>query len=229
MLTDQKNNLDIVSIIESAGIELKKQGQRHVSLCPFHAEKTPSFYVFQDQRFKCFGCGEHGDVIDFVQKQYGLSFLDALKHLGIEYGELSVEAKAGIQRRKRERREKQGFKEWEQAASAELHLLISSTKKVLKTIQTLSDFEQIGSLFHSLTFWESCLQVLIHGDKKEKRRLYMDCVVTGEYQEERLWNDDFNYLKWLEKFNQKRDADEWTINLHFAGRETSCAETLASG
>ena len=220
-----KQNVDLISVVESAGVILNRAG---FGLCPFHDEKTPSFKVFPDNHFKCFGCGEHGDVIDFIQKYYGLSFPDALKHLGIETGELSEEAKEQIQERKRQRQEVQGFKEWERVASAELHLLISSTKKVLQNIETPSDLDRVGSLYRSLIFWESCIQVLIHGDKQQKTRLYMDSVVTGEYQEDRLWNDSFNYGAWLKEF-QKRNADEWEINLYFTGRETSCSQTLASG
>jgi DNA primase len=74
---------DIIQTIEQAGIELK----RGKSLCPFHAERTPSFIVNQKkQTFHCYGCGEHGDVIDFIRKLHGLSFKDALVYLGIKNG-----------------------------------------------------------------------------------------------------------------------------------------------
>jgi len=207
MIVAQKNNIDLVLVVESAGVELTRSGTRHVGLCPFHSEKTPSFYIFQDNHYKCFGCGEHGDVITFVQKMYGLTFPDALKHLGIEQGRITPEAKEEIQRRKRERQEVEGFKLWERSASAELHLLISSAKKVLQSIKTPSDLERFGSLFHSLTFWESCLNVLIFGDERKKTRLYMDSVVTGEFDGDRFWNDDFNYQKWLREFQKNGESN----------------------
>ena len=47
-----KQNIDLVSVVEGVGIELKKRGTRHVGLCPFHSEKTPSFFIFPDNRFK---------------------------------------------------------------------------------------------------------------------------------------------------------------------------------
>lgn len=51
-------------------------------LCPFHAERTPSFAVFlKDNHFHCFGCNVHGDVITFTQKLHNYSFYDACKHL----------------------------------------------------------------------------------------------------------------------------------------------------
>lgn len=49
--------------------------------CPFHAERTPSCKVFQDNKFRCFGCGANGDVIDLVQKINNASFLDAVKFI----------------------------------------------------------------------------------------------------------------------------------------------------
>jgi len=49
-------------------------------LCPFHGEKEPSFTVYEDN-FYCFGCGEHGDVIDFVMKKEGIDFKNALLKL----------------------------------------------------------------------------------------------------------------------------------------------------
>lgn len=53
--------------------------------CPFHNEKTPSMKIYE-QDFYCFGCGEHGDVISFVQKLFGLSFPDTLKKIDIDFG-----------------------------------------------------------------------------------------------------------------------------------------------
>lgn len=50
-------------------------------LCPFHNERTPSFHIFKDNRFKCFGCGEHGSAIDFYMKQNNVDFISAVKQL----------------------------------------------------------------------------------------------------------------------------------------------------
>lgn len=52
--------------------------------CPFHNEKTPSMKIYE-QDFHCFGCGEHGDVISFVQKLFGLSFPDTLKKIDADF------------------------------------------------------------------------------------------------------------------------------------------------
>ncbi|MDH3329206.1 MAG: DNA primase [Desulfobulbaceae bacterium] len=76
---------DIVQVIGDI-VELKKAGSRYSGLCPFHAEKTPSFSVNpQGQFFHCFGCGESGDVFSFVMKYNRLSFPEALKELAGRY------------------------------------------------------------------------------------------------------------------------------------------------
>ena len=57
---------DIVDVI-SEYVNLKKAGKNHKGLCPFHSEKTPSFVVSDDkQLYHCFGCGEAGNVINFI-------------------------------------------------------------------------------------------------------------------------------------------------------------------
>jgi hypothetical protein len=61
--------------------QLKKSGARFVGLCPFHNEKTPSFYIFPDNQFHCFGCNAHGDSISFIQKTKNLSFPEAVRFL----------------------------------------------------------------------------------------------------------------------------------------------------
>ncbi len=72
---------DIYDVI-SKTVRLKKAGSSYIGLCPFHSEKTPSFSVSPRRGiFKCFGCGEGGDVIRFVMKSEGLSFFDAVTKL----------------------------------------------------------------------------------------------------------------------------------------------------
>ncbi len=77
---------DRPSIVEviSKYTELKRRGKEHVGLCPFHSEKTPSFYVNEDKEtFYCHGCHEGGDVIAFIQKIEGFDFKGAIAHLGL--------------------------------------------------------------------------------------------------------------------------------------------------
>ena len=81
-----KSRNDIVSTI-SHYIKLERKGKSYWGLCPFHYEKTPSFCVNEiDQFYKCFGCGESGDVIKFVEKYEGVDFMEALKILAKNVG-----------------------------------------------------------------------------------------------------------------------------------------------
>lgn len=59
----------------------KSGGKSKCGLCPFHVEKTPSFHIYKDNRYKCFGCQEYGDVIQFYMKQNNVKFIDAVKAL----------------------------------------------------------------------------------------------------------------------------------------------------
>lgn len=78
---------DIVAVVEGH-VRLKRQGaSRHIGLCPFHSEKTPSFSVHAGlQIYKCFGCGKSGDVFNFLMELQGLSFFEALQHLAEQAG-----------------------------------------------------------------------------------------------------------------------------------------------
>jgi DNA primase len=69
----------------SRRVQLKKSGKNWTGCCPFHTEKSPSFYVYDDG-FHCFGCGAHGDAITFVMQTQGSSFIDAVESLAAEAG-----------------------------------------------------------------------------------------------------------------------------------------------
>lgn len=89
LIDEVKNRCDIVSVI-SQYISLKNSGSNYSGLCPFHNEKTGSFHVNQKKQiYKCFGCGEGGDVINFIMKIENLDFIEAVKLLaeknGIEF------------------------------------------------------------------------------------------------------------------------------------------------
>lgn len=81
-----RERCDLVEII-SAHVALRKMGRTYKGLCPFHNEKTPSFNVDPDRGlWKCFGCGEGGDVFSFVQKIENLSFAEAVEQLALKVG-----------------------------------------------------------------------------------------------------------------------------------------------
>ena len=102
-----------VDVVEEIGlvVALQKSGKSFKGLCPFHNERTPSFYVFvESQTWRCFGCNEGGDVFTFVQKQQGLEFREALLYLAEKAG-VAVEDYSGHNRSPEEEREAQAAKE----------------------------------------------------------------------------------------------------------------------
>lgn len=85
-VSEIRDAADIVDLISETVI-LKKTGRNFIGLCPFHAEKTPSFTVSPEKQiFHCFGCGEGGNVFTFLMKAEGLSFPEALKKVAGRYG-----------------------------------------------------------------------------------------------------------------------------------------------
>lgn len=81
-----KSKVDIVEVISSY-VPLKRAGRNLSGLCPFHSEKTPSFMVSPErQAFKCFGCGEGGDVFTFLEKIEGWDFRETLEELAKRAG-----------------------------------------------------------------------------------------------------------------------------------------------
>jgi len=91
MIPDEKKEevrgaADIVEVVEDY-VKLKRSGRSWKGLCPFHDEKTPSFHVTPDLGiYKCFGCGESGDVFNFVMEMEGVGFMEALRSLADRYG-----------------------------------------------------------------------------------------------------------------------------------------------
>lgn len=84
-----RNILDAASIkqVVEEFVPLKKMGRNWVGICPFHADKDPSLSVNEEKQiFYCFGCGQGGDVISFLMRIQGLSFIEAVKRLANRYG-----------------------------------------------------------------------------------------------------------------------------------------------
>ena len=86
VVDEVKERLDLAEVI-GRHVHLQKSGRYLKGLCPFHTEKTPSFYIFPDsQRWHCFGCGKGGDLFNFVMEYEGLDFRTALEELAHQAG-----------------------------------------------------------------------------------------------------------------------------------------------
>src|SRR5262245_400845 len=92
---ERANLVEVVSDV----VTLRRRGRSAVGLCPFHAEKTPSFTVSEERGFfHCFGCGEHGDVFAFVMKTQSLPFPEAVRRIAERFGIPLPEATGGTGR-----------------------------------------------------------------------------------------------------------------------------------
>lgn len=107
-----KESIRLADALEFYGIEVNRAG---FCACPFHAEKTPSMKVYPNDSYYCFGCGAHGDVIDFVRQYFGLSFRESMEKLAEDFnlsGEsvhiaIKTARNAFLAKKERERRRKE--------------------------------------------------------------------------------------------------------------------------
>ena len=82
-LNDLKAHHPLADVVEAAGVRLRGRGRVRQGVCPFHDEHEGSFTTYEDsQRYFCFGCGDGGDVLDFIQRMEGLSLPEAIQRLG---------------------------------------------------------------------------------------------------------------------------------------------------
>ena len=90
-------------------VSLKKRGANHIGCCPFHNEKTPSFYVSPSKGiYKCFGCGEAGDAVSFLMKHEHYAYPEALRWLAQKYN-IAVEEQQLSEEQQRKRNERDGL------------------------------------------------------------------------------------------------------------------------
>lgn len=79
--------IDIVDLVTRDGVRLRKAGKNYTGLCPFHADKNPSFQVSSETgRYRCFACGAKGDIFDWVMHRQNVDFVEALSMLAREAG-----------------------------------------------------------------------------------------------------------------------------------------------
>ncbi|MBS9437330.1 DNA primase [Photorhabdus noenieputensis] len=107
-INDLLARTDIIDLID-VRVPLKKQGKNHHACCPFHNEKTPSFTVNGDKQFyHCFGCGAHGNAIDFLMNYDRLEFVESIEELAAMHG-LEVPYEAGSSSSQIERHQRQNL------------------------------------------------------------------------------------------------------------------------
>ena len=152
-------------------VQLKKGGANFTGLCPFHAEKSPSFSVSPSKQFyHCFGCGKNGNAIGFLMEHAGMTFVEAVKDLAQQYGLQVPEDNASPQDRARaaEQREKQNTLNGvlEKASDAYKKHLKESPRAVdyLKARGLSGEIARQFGLGYAPAGWRSLASVFPHYD-----------------------------------------------------------------
>ena len=202
-ILDAANIVDVVSEF----VTLRKRGINYVGLCPFHTDKTPSFYVSPAKNIcKCFACGEGGTAVHFIMKHEQLNYFDALRYLAKKY---NIE----IQERELTDKEKQ------RKSDRESMLIVNSWAQQYFTTQLYEHVEgkTIGlRYFAERGFREDTIRKFQLGYSPDKRdALYKEATKNG-YKKE-----------FLEKTGLVIAYDNGGVNDRFRGRVIFPVHTLS--
>jgi DNA primase (bacterial type) len=148
-----KERTDIKGVMENYGVIF---GRNRYAICPFHNEKTASLSV-RNGRYKCFGCGKSGDVIDFVMDYFGLDFRQALLKLDTDFSlHVFSERPMTHKERKKAREQEQLIKNyyrWKNERRSEIEERIETLSSVMRKLEFLlltSDDKRLLELESSL-------------------------------------------------------------------------------
>lgn len=202
-ILDAANIVDVVSEF----VTLRKRGVNYVGLCPFHTDKTPSFYVSPAKNIcKCFACGEGGTAVHFIMKQEQLNYFDALRYLAKKY---NIE----IQERELTDKEKQ------KKSDRESMLIVNSWAQQYFTTQLYEHVEgkNVGlRYFAERGFREDTIRKFQLGYSLDQRdSLYKEATKNG-YKKE-----------FLEKTGLVIAYDNGGVNDRFRGRVIFPVHTLS--
>jgi len=160
-IQEVKQASDIVQII-SERRQLQRSGTNWRGLCPFHSEKSPSFFVSEQmQRYKCFGCGENGDVFTFLEKYEGMTFAEALQYLADRAGITLVHISFTSEDDQRQRLLEilDLTKEYYAYLLTE-HQLGEKAREYLKGRGTTSESIKVFQMGYSLNSWDGLIKYL---------------------------------------------------------------------
>ena len=181
VVDEVKQRLDIVDVVGQY-VQLQKSGRNYKAICPFHSERTPSFFVSPErQSWHCFGaCGTGGDIFSFVMKKESVEFGEALRLLAERAGVTLVE------RRPEEEAERDKLREANEAAARFYHrALVSSeagqrARRYLEErgldLKPMQDF-QLG---YSPSGWDSLCQHLREHGHRDEELVAAGLAVEGE-------------------------------------------------
>ncbi len=158
--------IPLIDIARQYGLELRKSGNRWVTRCPFHPDHNPSFYVFPDNRWCCFGCGVRGDAVDLVSRLMKLKPIEAAQLIARDFNlpvnrPATPEARRRVEEAARERELERAFAARVDETYRRLALLY---RCIFRSLRTFEDYRQLSGLVHIQPVLEHVLDELVSRD-----------------------------------------------------------------
>ena len=145
----QIKSLDLPEIARGAGVELTHRGGRHVGLCPFHDDHSPSFVIY-DKRWWCHAENIGGDAVDLYQRLYGCNFKDACRMLGIQIGKPDRQTISEIRKAKLKSAERRAFQQRERELTYTIGTMIRRTRMALPLVRVTVPSKEAPPRFSTL-------------------------------------------------------------------------------
>ncbi|MGN1026562.1 MAG: CHC2 zinc finger domain-containing protein [Faecousia sp.] len=188
-----KTNISTIDAAERYGIEVKRNGK---ALCPFHNDRHPSLFV-DDDHYHCYACGEHGDVIDFTAKLYGLSLYDAAKKLAYDFGITQNKPPDKVMQEKQNRKiEAQRLRENEKLCFSALmeYMKLLQEWKLLYAPRAPEDtpHDRFVQACHKLDYVEYLVDLLIMGDSYERTEVIDRMMTDGRLKKLQTYLEKVN-------------------------------------
>ena len=180
IFTTVKAAVTLRQAAEHYGLQVRRNG---MTCCPFHNDRHPSLYV-SDDRYHCFACGEHGDVIDLTAKLFDLRLYDAARKLALDF-HLAPDKPLpeSIRRKMKHKTKAQQLRENEQLCFSVLNeyrrLLLDWKKRYApQTPEDVPD-ERFVEACHRLPWAEYQLDILLQGDSYERGEVVSELTADG--------------------------------------------------
>ena len=165
------------------GVEVNRHGK---ALCPFHNDRHPSLFV-DDDHYHCYACGEHGDVIDFTAKLFGLKMYEAAQKLAYDFGITQDKPPTKAMQEKQNRKsEAQRLRENEKLCFSVLMAYYKLLQEWMVVYALRTPEDDIDSRFaeacHWLSYVEYLVDLLIMGDSYERTEVIDMLMTDGKLQ-----------------------------------------------
>jgi DNA primase len=183
-----KKRLDLRAVAEHYGLHVNRKG---AACCPFHSEKTPSFVV-HDKYYKCFGCGEGGDVFKLVGKLLGIDKpLDVLRRLNDDFSlGLDLNRKPETAEEKAKRREQAVKRNQDREFDLWIYRAFQTVTEYAKLLRLYSlrdqNSEEFTEYLLNITRVEYLAEILTFGDENELQDFYRNCREEVKKFEQRI-------------------------------------------